>query len=414
MGKQMKLIKRTYIGTLLLSIPIIAVGSIFCFYIIRYINYEETDEYLTYEMERITEYYNEHTVLSEFNKIYEIQYNVRYEEPVFKDTLLLETGDNEYIPFRQLYFSINHKGEYHTIVLSHLLMGKDDIFEGTLLIIIGLVFFTFLFQILMIQLVNKKLWKPFYSTLSKLQTFRIDKTAPAFPGTDIDEFSALNKHLQSLLEKVTRDYRNNKEFNENASHELQTHLAVIRAKTEQLINKIDECPKELHEIYNASNKLSRIQKSLLLLSKISNSEFIDNRDVNIKEVVENTLFTYQEAFEIRNIRVETRLKSFIINIDKGLAEILINNLVKNATKHNINAGYIKIDLNENSLTIQNSGQAFSGNPNDLFQRFNKGENGNTGIGLAIVKQICDIYHFGISYNITGKVNHTITIIFQKK
>jgi signal transduction histidine kinase len=136
--------------------------------------------------------------------------------------------------------------------------------------------------------------------------------------------------------------------------------------------------------------------------------------VNIKEVVENTLFTYQEAFEIRNIRVETRLKSFIINIDKGLAEILINNLVKNATKHNINAGYIKIDLNENSLTIQNSGQAFSGNPNDLFQRFNKGENGNTGIGLAIVKQICDIYHFGISYNITGKVNHTITIIFQKK
>ena len=409
----MKLIKRIYISTLLLSLPIIAIGSIFCFYIIRYINYEETDEYLIYEMEDIIEYYNEHENLSEFSNISELLPGVYYEQPVFKDTLILETGDNEYVPFRELYFTIHHKGENYTIVLRHLLMGKDDIIEGTLLIITGVILLVFVLQILMINIINRRLWKPFYSTLSKLQAFEIDKPAPVFSDTNIDEFNALNRRLQSLLEKSVRDYRNNKVFNENASHELQTHLAVIRAKTEQLINRTNEHSSELQEIYHASNKLSQIQKSLLLLSKISNREFAKNESVNLKQCVNNVLNTFKEAFEVRKIALTSQLEDCDIHINKGLAEILINNLIKNAIKHNIENGYTQITLSPDSLVIENSGPAFSGNPNDLFQRFTKGEKGVTGIGLAIVKQICDIYHFPISYNITNHTRHRVSVIFRK-
>lgn len=407
----MKLITRTYIGTLLLSIPIIIIGSIFSFYIIRYINYEETDEYLSYEMEHIIQYYNEHGVLSEYNNIEEVLPNVSYEYPIFKDTLILQTGDNEYVPFRELFFTIEHKGEHHTIVLRHLLMGYDDIFEGTLLIISGVIMLIILLQVLMIQLINRSLWQPFYSTLSKLQTFKIDQPVPVFSVTKIDEFNAMNTSLQSLLEKSARDYRSNKEFNENASHELQTHLAVIRAKTEQLINKSGGNTKELQEIYHAANRLSQIQKSLLLLSKISNSEFTKNESVNLKDSVVHVLDTYEEAFQIRNISLSKELDDCEVFIHPGLAEILMNNLIKNTIKHNIENGYVRIKLSSKQVIIENSGLCYEGNPHELFQRFTKGQSGVTGIGLAIIKQICDIYHFQISYTISEETKHKITLVF---
>lgn len=409
----MKLINRTYIGSLLLSVPVIIIGTIFCFYIIRYINHEETDEYLTYEMHRITDYYNTHGILPEFNSINHIKYNVNYPHPQFSDTLLLETGDNEFVPYRQLCFSMEHKGEKHTIVLSHLLMGNDDILEGTLLIIVGLVFLTFIFQTLMIRLVNRRLWKPFYVTLSKLQSFRIDNAAPELTLTGTEEFDTLNKRLQLLLEKVVRDYKSNKEFNENASHELQTHLAVIRSRTESLINtSLNDSP-EIHDIYRAANKLSQIQKSLLLLSKISNNEFSKEEQVNLKELVQNTLGIFEENFEIRNIRITTTLNDSPVFMDKGLAGILINNLVKNALRHNVENGYMDIVLDSRQLTVRNSGKPFSGNPELMFQRFASGNGESTGIGLAIVKQICDIYHHQVSFTIDMQTHYSLQIIFNK-
>ncbi len=407
----MKLIKRTYLSTLLLSIPIVIIGSVFCYYIIRYINHEEVDEYLTYEMQRIQLYYAENEVLPEFANIEKVIPDLRYEKPFFKDTLLLETGDNELVPYRELYFSIRHKEQDYTIVLHDLLMGSDDIIEGTLFIIIGVILLTFLFQILMIQLVNKRIWKAFYETLFQLQNFKINKSVPQLANTQINEFNDLNNRLSELMEKVNRDYKSNKEFNENASHELQTHLAVIRAKTEALLNQSEKENKELQEIYTASTKLSQIQKSLLLLSKISNSEFADNKNVNFKEIIENCLDIYEDSCEIQKLKMNIHLQNTSVYMDKGLAEILANNLLKNAIKHNLKNGYITVKLSPGELIIENSGTPYKGDSGELFQRFAKGESGTTGIGLSIVKQICDIYHFRISYAISEQTQHQISIKF---
>ena len=98
-------------------------------------------------------------------------------------------------------------------------------------------------------------------------------------------------------------------------------------------------------------------------------------------------------------------------MDAGLAGILINNLIKNAVKHNLQQGYITIKLTAEKLEIENSGPEFKGNPDSLLQRFSKGENGNIGIGLAIVKQICELYHFTLSYKISEK-NHKITVLLN--
>jgi len=410
----MDLIKKTYSLTALWMLPVIVLGSIFCFYMIRYISYEETDEFLNYEMERLAAYYQEFNELPEYSKVADIIPDLWYDTPVLRDTLILEPGDNELVPHRELRFSIQNKGKNYTIVLRQLLPGQDDIAEGTLFIIVGFVGLIAVSLIVILNMVNKRIWNPFYNTLGLLRNYKISDPMPSFRRSSIDEFEGLNNTLSNLLKKISDDYLHTKEFNENATHELQTHLAVIRTNTEKLINdpsgNFQNIP-ELHSIYSAVTKLSKAQRSLLLLSRISNREFINDTDVNLENVLRQSLSLYKEAIELRKIRVLEECSPVRLMMDAGLAEILMNNLIKNAVKHNTDEGFIHISLNSYELRISNSGQAFEGNPEDLMKRFSKGVHGNIGIGLAIVRQICEMYNFRIAYTISGKTEHVITIFF---
>lgn len=411
----MKLIKKTYLLTSLWFIPIIFLGSVFCFFMIKYIIYEETDEYLTYEMERLIEYHQKNKDLPEFTKIAEIIEGVKYDKPFLKDTFLLELKDNEMVPHRELFFSIQHNDKDFTIVLRHLMPGRDDILEGTIFIILGLIGFISFILIFMINHISSNIWSPFYKTLDILTKHKINKPLPVLPTSDIDEFITLNTTANNLLKKITTDYNRTKEFNENASHELQTHLSIIKMNTERLLSEIQEKNiyyEKLQIILNTSINLSRIQKSLLLLSKIGNMEYNNPARVNLKENITQTLGLFEEAINIRNIKVENKSENCFLLIDTGLVDILINNLIKNAIKHNIDNGHISITLNQSFLSIENSGKPYKGNPEQLLNRFKVvGESGNLGIGLSIVKEICELYHFKISYSISQHSVHIIKISF---
>jgi len=383
---------------------------------IKYIVYEETDEHLTYEMERLVEYHSKHDDLPEFHKVADIVENLRLEKPLFKDTLILEESDNEMIPHRELYFSIKHDENYHTIVLRQLLPGNDDIIEGTLLMMLGLFLLLSLFLFLIVNIASAKLWSPFYKTLNKLTKYRINETVPIFSESKIDEFNSLNKTIEELLKKIAYDYNRTKEFNENASHELQTHLAIIRLNAEKLLNtyQLEENNLEnLQSIINAASKLSVVQKSLLLLSKIGNLEYNKNTNLNLSEIITNSLSLFKEAISIRTITITENVENCFLYMDAGLAEIMVNNLIKNAVKHNIQNGYISINLTQNCLVVENSGIALHENPKELFERFRIGSTGNLGLGLAIVKQICEVYHYTISYDVDETI-HKIKISFSIK
>ncbi len=410
----MKLIKRTYFYIAFWLIPFVIIGSLFSIFMIEYIAYEETDEFLAYEMERLVEHHSMHNDLPNFNNVAEILEDVKYAYPFYKDTLILETGDNEMVPFRELWFSIDHNGRDFTIVLRHLLLGRDDIVEGTLLIISGLMVLIALFLFITLNQVSEKIWAPFYDTLNKLTNYNLSNSPPVFDKTNIDEFNTLNLTLKTLLKKISDDYRHNREFNENASHELQTHLAIIRANTEKLLNTQDENiveKEELGKIYSAATHLSGVQKSLLLLSRINNREFSNPVDLDVKVVVSEAINTFSEAISLREIRLKTNLSKCILSMDAGLADILFNNLIKNAVKHNIKNGVMEVILTSGHLQISNSGMPFKGDPQTLLQRFSKGTDGNIGIGLAIVKEICDLYGFVLEYKIENTIHH-ITVLFR--
>lgn len=412
----MKLIKRTYIYTSFSLIPLLIFGSLFAFYMIEYIGYEETDEFLTYEMERLVKYHELNNDLPDFHKVADILEDVKYPEPVFKDTLLLEPGDNEMVPHRELRFSINHNGRDFTIVIRQILLGRDDIAQGTLMIIFGLLFLFSVFVVLTVNFAARKIWKPFYNTLNKIMAYKIRDPLPIFKNSGIDEFNALNSTLQTFIKKISDDFLHNKQFNENASHELQTHLAVIKASTGKLLGNAgftEEQLLELKKIHSAATKLSQAQKSLLLLSKIGNNEFGDNSNVEFADIVKSSLSFFEETIGLRQIKLKKEIADCTVFMDAGLAEILVNNLIKNAIKHNVQNGFISAKLTNKELTIENSGADFKGNTDTLLQRFGKGENGNIGIGLAIVKEICELYDFKLQYTVTqGK--HIISILFTQK
>ncbi len=410
----MKLFRRTFLSLSALILPLFIVGSAIIYFTFRYVIYEEADEFLTYEMERLVEYHRQYQDLPDYHRVAEIIAGQKVEKPYFRDTLILEPSDNEMVPHRDLVFSIHHKGEDFMIVLRHLIPGKDDLLEGTLLITAGVMLLMVVALVLMVSYLSGRIWRPFYQTVRLLSGYRISQPPPAFPKTNIEEFSSLNQTVAGLLQKMNGDYQRTRDFNANASHELQTHLALIRANTEQLLNLPPgdpSFPEKLRNIQNATIKLSGVQKSLLLLSRIGNQEFSNAVDLELKDYLTASLDLFREAIELRGIRLTTRVEACPLRMDPGLAEILVTNLVKNAVKHNVEGGFIEVTLNRLELVIANSGLPYDGNPSGLMERFVKGTQGNMGIGLAIVKQICDLHRMEIGYTITEKTLHTLKISF---
>lgn len=413
----MKLLHKSYLQASVLLIPALLIGTLFSFLIIRHIVYEETDEFLSYEMERIQRYHSKYNDLPEDQKTVKILEDTSPHESYFRDTLILEPADNELIPYRELWFGLEHDQRHFTLVLRNLLPGSDDLIEGTLLIMAGMMALLLLIFVMMVGWISNKTWKPFYSTLSKLSDYQMGKNLPQFPATKIDEFAELQHTLMELLHKSDNDYRRTKEFNENASHEFQTHLSVIRAETENLMNHSDlnqQVACHLAIIHRSTLTLSRVQNALLLLSKIGNREYNQPIPTRLSTILQRTLELYRESIELRELHltVEEDDESAQIDIDPGLAEIMITNLVKNAIRHNVNLGFIRIELTSRLFRITNSGRELNTTTEEVMERFVKGESGNMGIGLAIVRQICELNNFRLSYVVEEKDNHCITVEFQ--
>ena len=297
----MKLFKRTFVSFSYLIIPLFIVGSAIIYFTFGYVIYEEADEYLTYEMERLMEYHREHQD-SPTTTAWQKSSPGRRWKALFQGYPDPEPSDNEMVPHRELLFSIHHKGEDFAIVLRHLIPGKDDLLEGTLLIAAGVMLLMAAALVLMVSYLSGRIWKPFYQTVRLLSGYRINQPPPAFPETDIEEFNSLNQTVTGLLTKMNGDYQRTRDFNANASHELQTHLALIRANAEQLLNLSPGDPsfsENLRNIQNATIKLSGVQKSLLLLSRIGNLEFCNAVDLDLLDYLTASLDLFREAIELR-------------------------------------------------------------------------------------------------------------------
>jgi signal transduction histidine kinase len=298
--------------------------------------------------------------------------------------------------------------------ITHLLI-KISIAEAVifLLLLLGII-------VIINRRTSRTLWTPFYDTMEAIRSYDILKNRPLiFDGrTGIDEFDRLNQTLTSLIDHVNRAYNNQKQFTENASHELQTPLAIIRSKVELLMDApflTEEIATQLGDINDANERLSQMNKNLFLLTRIDNHQFPELHKIPFSVLLERSVSHYQEYYDGKLPAIKTSIEAGVrLEANSSLIEVLINNLLRNAIIHNVPGGYVHVSLTGKELCIENSGPILEGDPGRLFERFKKGseESRTTGLGLALVKQICHLYQFDVQYYYE-QGTHRIRVVFDR-
>jgi len=281
-----------------------------------------------------------------------------------------------------------------------LLPGVVDSFKWILLVLLVLV-------VISGGLISKYILAPFKRTMRVIQSFDLKQKEPIrLPATRTSEFMELNQFLRKMTEKAREDYQTLKEFTENASHELQTPTSIIRGKLDLLMESDirDEQAVLIAEMQNALERLSRIHSSLTLLTKLENQEYTTKEPVCISNVLRETLESFEELIQMKSLDAAAYVeKGVYVSLHLALADLLITNLISNAIRHNVppgdGRGCIRVDLTPDGLLVANTGRAPSVPTAELFERFKKGNAGSDsiGIGLAIVRQICELSQFDIVY-----------------
>ena len=298
-------------------------------------------------------------------------------------------------------------------------MTNQNALIKSIIIVQVILLFVLLVGLLVINRnLSEKIWKPFYKTLRQLNAHKIDEDEPiVLEKSSIKEFNDLNDAIQKLTERSYRAYISQKEFTENASHELQTPLAVFQAKLELLMQSASLSEEQaglIADMAMAAQRMARLNKNLLLLTRIENNQFPDKEAVSFQDLIQKLLLQYQYQIDQKFITVQTDLAvDAVLHTNRTMAEMLVSNLLSNALRHNREQGLIRIKLDRNSLQIANSGQAGSLSPDKLYRRFQHSSTdvNSLGLGLEIVHKICLINHYAISY-LYEEGMHAFTIRFR--
>lgn len=417
----MKLIEKTTYYYLIYSLFIFSIGTLLFYFLIKKVLKDSIDEALHQEKVQIIENLKYELNFEDLKPSENVEIKVTNINKIIPDnyrTKIKKDGLGNEVHYRELTSVYFHDNKYYEIFISQSMAEADKLVQG----ILPLEIFLFLLLLIGVLIINRhisnKLWSVFYLMVDKLRSYNLSKIGiiKAIP-TDIEEFSALNEGIERMTKKIYNDYLNQKEFNENSSHELQTPLAIIRNKLEILIQSqnLDEDDMQIiQSIFEAEKRLNQLNKGLLLLSQIDNLQFDTEIKININETLKQCLsnYNYQIVDKEINVKWVTSNNDILVKGNQGLLEIMLNNLISNAIRHNFKNGLIEIYLNGNELQILNTGQTLEGSPVLMFERFKKQSNSeiSLGLGLSIVKKICDVFMYQINYK-NIKNHHTISILF---
>ena len=400
------------------------------FLLVDWIWLKELDENNELIAERIENEFNEQKISDEklaqsiqfWNEIQPVSKIEFIQQPLLKDSLYTVMRQNPYSKkeaidrFRGLKTNIKINDQNYSLVVETNVEETEE--TVGYIAIVTLLFFLILvvgFWILNRRF-SKKLWQPFQDTLQKLKSFQLNSQKKIqFQDTDTIEFAELNATLDKLLQHSITTYRNQKEFTENASHELQTPLAILKNKLDILLQSDDLTERQYHiaeEMNKALIRSSRINKNLLLLAKIENNQFDSSELIRFDTVVLQSMDALQEHFKEKKINVNTDIHSTVeVKGNSGLTEVLINNLLINAIRHTSPEGSIRITLSKSGFEVSNSGEQPL-NPDLLFKRFSRmsADNRGSGLGLSIVQEICKLQGWTVKYSFENN-EHTFLVMF---
>lgn len=417
-----KLLNKTTNSFLAFAIIILLIAAPLFYYISQQLYIYETDEVLHFHKGAfIKESHKDFTqkdidLWNKYNHEVMIVADMGVSSDSIVGKMLYDSIAKEKEPFRVLYAPVTINGKKYTYTEKINLLEM----EGMVFSIAAMFLFIIIVLLIGIIWISKataaKIWSPFYNTLNQIQDFEIDKNKPPhFIPTYIDEFDRLNKSLERLIEKNTAIYKSQREFVENAAHELQTPLALFQTKIDTLAQL--DLNKEQSDLVSSLNldvsRLNRLNKNLLLLSKIDNESFLEKNTIVLNDYIKKHLDFFTEQASSKNLTIITEFTSVLtVTGNPAMTEVLINNLFLNAIRHNEKNGKIIITTLEDQLIFLNSGQNAPLQIEKLFNRFSKtnpSSQGN-GLGLAIIKKITELNHWEINYSFYNNL-HSFSVKF---
>lgn len=416
----MKLLNLLTTLYLLLTLATLLVGGVFIYQKLE----SEIDFELGMELERqidafagrIAQGIDPEALQSERLEIKVLPFEMEEESLSLRDTIAYHDPMNREEKQLKASKSVKIDGRHYRISYFNLVVETEDITETVVYTMLIVLLVQLLAVVFFFRSISNRILRPFQHTLDKIQQFSFQKNQPlVLEQTNIQEFAQLNQFLERMSAKLLKDYRQIKEFSENISHEIHTPSAVVRGKLEHLMNLeiTEEQAHLIHSAYQNNEKIHRIVKSLALLAKLENEEFEQPEPVNLTQLIQANLELLQELIQLRGIELQSSIsKPITVPMHPHVAEVMITNILSNAIKHNQANGWIKVELTEKELVVQNSGKTLQAKPEDLLGRFQKESQNpdSVGLGLAIVQQICKTYGFDFSYESESQV-HVMRIQF---
>lgn len=415
----MKLLERILKYQIITSLCVLTLGAVLFYFSVNYLINQEVNKELMRSKAKVSWQLRHIDELP----VYILQLGdslqldpVRYPgQMALVERKLFNDIENEYQPYRQLVFYERVEGAWYRVTISKLLAQRQQLLEAVVMTVTFIVALLLISLLLLNSWLSRRLWQPFYKTLRALDSYQVEKhEVLTFSKQHTVEFEQLNQSVTQFTDRLAATYQNLKEFTENASHEIQTPLAVILSKIESLFQ--DESLREsqvlaLSEISEAANRLAKLNQALLLLTKIENRQFLAGTEpINLVPIINRKLRDLEDLIEQREITVKTAIEPTGPVMHPALAEVLVNNLLTNAIRYNMNGGTIDITLHAARLMVRNTGAPIHIDPELMFERFRKEgtHSASLGLGLALVKTICQVNGQTLTYETDGPW-HILTV-----
>lgn len=299
---------------------------------------------------------------------------------------------------------VDKDGRHYEIAVSLPTFEQETLVEHVLVWTVVLFVVLLVAMLVISVLVLNYNMRPFEALLKWM-----DEYVPGEPGkpvpsdTDVLEFRKLASVAQQTVERFERQYEERKLFIGNVSHELQTPLAACSNRLELILDRQDldeETAEELVKLHRSLQHLIRLNRTLLLLTKIENGQFPEVADVDLGRMLNESMQMYDEMYSYKEVTSSfSSTGDLTVSMNEQMASVLVGNLVKNAYVHSPHGGGIKVEVRPDGFTVSNPGtQALDGSR--LFRRFYQPsgrKEGSTGLGLALAYSVCERNGMALAY-----------------
>lgn len=412
----MKLLTKTSLNFISASVIFFLIGSMVMYFSVRNIIAEDVQN-------RLLQQQNEFIYMAQHNKLTDLASELVFVQAIenkqlhsFSDTVLII--NEKYILYKKLSFSYTQNEQDYKVSILLSQSESDLLIMKIAIMNVGFAMLFFLIMFFVNRHSIKSALTVFYSTINKLEHFEVAKAAAISLDTaEVDEVKRLNAVFEQMSEQIRKDFQTQKEYTENVSHELQTPLAIISSKVDELMqaeNLNQSQIEQLALLLETTNRLAKINQALIFLTKIDNRFYNEGATFCLNDLIKERIAVFKDAIAEKQIDLKVELADIThVYMDPTLAESMLDNLLKNAIVHNSQKGELHIHLANKNLCISNSGQPFSFDAENVFKRFvrSKENKSSLGIGLSVVKSICDLYGFDITYSFTTQ--HQFKIGFKK-